>query len=197
MEQMVGVSFVQVLDDGEFAVGGQAVGLSGPRASYRRAHDLRSHNPAAFGGVGSASFADGGTVGGNAGVREVRFPAPAAACRADRRQSGFAVEVLKVSAPDRVQQRHPHLLALRMRRLKWFFALFPEFKKVRSPAASAEIIWQVEFPRWALIKWLVPESPRTRAHGRRRLLSWRSPRCRRRRTLGRYITSRATGVFTK
>ena len=130
MEQMVGVSFVQVLDDGEFAVGGlQAVGLSGPRAGYRRAHDLRSHNPAAFGGPGSASFADGGTVGGNAGVRAVRFPAPAAACRADRRQSGFAVEVLKVSGQVRVQQRHPHLLALRMRRLKWFFRTFPRFQK--------------------------------------------------------------------
>ena len=33
---------------------------------------------------------------------------------------------------------------LRMRRLKGFFALFHDFKKVRSPAASAEMSRQVE-----------------------------------------------------
>ena len=48
--------------------------------------------------------------------------------------------------------------------------------KVRSPAASAEMTRQAEFPRWALTKLLMPESPRTPAHGRRRLVSWRSPR---------------------
>ena len=40
------------------------------------------------------------------------------------------------------QQRHPHCLALKMRPLKvFFFALFPDFKKVRSPGrqVSAEL----------------------------------------------------------
>ena len=84
------------------------------------------------------------------------------------------MEVFKVSAQARVQQGDPHFLALRMRRLKGFFALFLELEKVRGPAGSAEITRQMEFPRWAPIKWLVRESPRTRAHRRRRLMSWRS-----------------------
>ena len=106
---------------------------------------------------------DGGTVDGNAGVRVVRFPAPAAACRGDRRQSSsawswgfrrwkssrfsprpecnsagllsrsltfqFLVEVFKVSAKARFQHRQPHCVALQ----GFFFALFPNLKKVRSP----------------------------------------------------------------
>ena len=38
----------------------------------------------------------------------------------------------------------PHCLALQMKRLKGFFALFPDFKKVRTPAARAEITRLVE-----------------------------------------------------
>ena len=72
----------------------------------------------------------------------------------------FAVEEFKAFA-----QLHLQFLALRMRRFKGFFALFP-----------AEMTQQVEFPRWALIKWLMLESSRTPAHGRGRLMSWRSAR---------------------
>ena len=60
------------------------------RSPSRRAQDLSRQNPAAFGGPGSATCADGGTVGGNAGTRAVRFPAPAAACRADHCHSSSA-----------------------------------------------------------------------------------------------------------
>ena len=76
---------------GRPAVGvNQAFGLSGPRAGYRRAQDLSRQNPVAFGGPGCATCADGGTVGGNARIRAVRFPAPAADCRADHRHSSSA-----------------------------------------------------------------------------------------------------------
>ena len=92
-------------------------------------------------------------------------------------QDSTASEVEQIiDIPDRVSQRHPHFLAVRMRRLKvfFFFALLPELKKVRGLASSAEITRQVEFPRWVLIKWLVPESPRTRAHRRWRLMCRKS-----------------------
>ena len=76
----------------------------------------------------------------------------------------FAVEDLVVFAPDRFQPRQLHCFALQMRRFKGFFALFREFKKGCSPPGGR-----------------VPESPRTRAHGRRRLMSQGSPRQRKRR----------------
>ena len=61
--------------------------------------------------------------------------------------SGILVEVLKVSSQDRDQWLLPQWIALPLweRHLKGFFALFPHFKKVQSPAASAEMTRQVEF----------------------------------------------------
>ena len=53
----------------------------------------------------------------------------------------------------------------------FFLALFPDFKKVRSPGASAEMTRQVEISTLSANKWLLPESSRTPAHGRRRPMS--------------------------
>ena len=51
---------------------------------------------------------------------------------------------------------------------------FPESAEVNGQS-SAEMTRQVDFPRWELIKWLLPESSRTPAHGGRgRLMSRRS-----------------------
>ena len=67
-------------------------------------------------------------------------------------------------------------LALQMWRFNGFFALFPDFKRVRSSAASAEITRQVEISSLSARQMAHGESSRTPAHGRRRLMSWRSPR---------------------
>ena len=85
---------------------------------------------------------------------------------------GILVEVFKVFARDRFQQLHPHRLVPWMRRLKVFFALFPRFEKVRDPAAGAEMTRQVQISTLSAQMFL-PESSRTRAHGRQRFMSWR------------------------